>query len=125
MVIVMLRKQKQTRCLLFVWKLGQNRGRAKREMIVLEMLGRKRQSGDGVMLDLPPDHLMDVTDHDVDESDLPPDFPVDPASGDPIHPWQPPWLKPGQAVTYYKNGQRQLGHLNLSDSFQWCFTHST
>ena len=47
---------------------------------------------------------------------------ADPAQGDPIHPFQPPWLKVGQALTYHHNGQRMLGHLNLSDNFQWCFT---
>ena len=41
--------------------------------------------------------------------------------GNPIHPWHPPWLRPGQAITYHRNGQRQLGTLELTDSFRWCF----
>ena len=31
-------------------------------------------------------------------------------------------MKPGQAITYHRNGQRQLGHLQLTDNFQWCFS---
>jgi hypothetical protein len=47
---------------------------------------------------------------------------VDPAQVDPIHPWHPAWLKPGQTVTHHVHGQRHLGHLQLTDSFCWAFT---
>ena len=46
---------------------------------------------------------------------------VDPAQGDPWHPWRPSWMTPGQPVTYHADGQRRLGQLELSDNFQWCF----
>ena len=33
-------------------------------------------------------------------------------------------MKPGQAVTHHHNGGRHLGHLGLTDHFQWAFTQS-
>ena len=78
----------------------------------------KVEMPDGVVVDLHPNEAFDPTDFD---DELPPTMNFDPASGDPVHPWRPPWMKPGQAVTYHRNGQRQLGHLQLTDSFQWCF----
>ena len=31
-------------------------------------------------------------------------------------------MKPGQAVTHHHSGGRNLGHLDLTDNFQWAFT---
>ena len=81
---------------------------------------------DGTFVDLPPDSLLDITDLDDYKSIVADQSGShhDPADGDPIHPWKPSWMKPGQAVTYHQHGQRLLGHLHLSDNFRWAFTQA-
>jgi hypothetical protein len=76
------------------------------------------QLPDGTTAALSQSDFIDVTELD-DPTTLPN---VDPAQGDPIHPWHPAWLKPGQPVTHHIHGQRHLGHLHLTDNFCWAFT---
>ena len=58
----------------------------------------------GCLLDMPPDSLLDITDLQDEALPKPSDENRDPAQGDPIHPWRPVWMKPGQVVTHHHNG---------------------
>ena len=79
-----------------------------------QQLNYRVEMDDRVMLDLNPDICPAPT------KEFPGSQHTDPAVSNPIHPWHLPGMKPGQAVTCHSNGQRQLGHLQLMDNFQWC-----
>ena len=83
----------------------------------------------GTHSDLPASALFDPSEceaHELPPSDPDDDPSLDPSQRDPFHPLPPPWLKAGQKLGFYRNGERLLGTLEISEQHRWVFAqHDT